>query len=388
MAAPIIEEAVAAPAVVAAPVATPVATPTSAPVATPIVAPATPVAAPAAPTVAPVAAPAPAAPAKNDAGQSLKSQWVGDAPAAAPTVSTIKSKWANNTPTARASKIDSSYPTSKPAPKGPRWSQQALPRERVPPSGPQPTAVTGWSNFPSKARAEDRAENEKLAREAAAKQEEIRAGVPQDPAYTFNETWNQVQAGDQATRLISRGPQSSASASNVSGAVSSLPTTSMDVGPRDVNEPRKSTPIVKLPPASPAPAAKTPWNIPGEISLAMSKFSNPPPSRLATPALLTAVTPTAPEFQYRGPPPYLSPGNSYGEKLERDEQGRPMVYNVDGVRLKYNTTNQLIQIEPKSSDTSQRGGNGNNGGNRGNYGNNRRGGKPSGFKGGKAEYDY
>ena len=139
-------------------------------------------------------------------------------------------------PLAADSEVDSLFPTTKPVPIGPPQSQQAFPSVNGLPSGPRPNGVESWNNFHSVASQQDRAENEKLSREAIARrEEEIRTGVRQGPAYTFNETWKQVQPGDQATRSISGVSQSSVSASNAFGAVGSLPT--MEVGPRIMNGP-------------------------------------------------------------------------------------------------------------------------------------------------------
>ncbi|EXJ74939.1 uncharacterized protein A1O5_01635 [Cladophialophora psammophila CBS 110553] len=139
-------------------------------------------------------------------------------------------------PLAADSEADSLFPTTKPAPIAPPQSQQVHPGMNGLPNGQRPNGVDAWNNFHAVASQQERAESEKIQREMMARrEEEIRTGVRQGPAYTFNETWRQVQVGDQAQRSISGVSQSSVPASNVFGAVGSLPTT--DVGPRVINGP-------------------------------------------------------------------------------------------------------------------------------------------------------
>ncbi|KIY01226.1 uncharacterized protein Z520_02778 [Fonsecaea multimorphosa CBS 102226] len=139
-------------------------------------------------------------------------------------------------PLAADSEADSLFPTTKPAPIAPPQPQQIHPGMNGLPHGQRPNGVDGWNNFHALASQQERAESERIQREMAARrEEELRTGIRQGPAYTFNETWKQVQVGDQAQRSISGVSQSSVPASNVFGAVGSLPST--DMGPRIMNGP-------------------------------------------------------------------------------------------------------------------------------------------------------
>ncbi|KIW33984.1 hypothetical protein, variant [Cladophialophora immunda] len=139
-------------------------------------------------------------------------------------------------PLAVDSEADSLFPTTKPAPIGPPQLQQVHPGMNGMPHGQRPNGVDAWNNFHALASQQERTENEKVQREMAARrEEELRTGVRQGPAYTFNETWKQVQVGDQAQRSISSVSQSSVPASSVFGAVGSLPGT--EIGPRMMNGP-------------------------------------------------------------------------------------------------------------------------------------------------------
>ncbi len=139
-------------------------------------------------------------------------------------------------PLAADSEADSLFPTTRPAPIAPPQSQPGHHGMNGLPNGARPNGVDAWNNFHSVASQQERAENEKLQREAMARrEEEMRTGVRQGPNYTFNETWKQVQTGDQATRSISSVAQSSVPASNTFGAVGSL--ASADIGPRIMNGP-------------------------------------------------------------------------------------------------------------------------------------------------------
>ncbi|ETI21131.1 hypothetical protein G647_07475 [Cladophialophora carrionii CBS 160.54] len=139
-------------------------------------------------------------------------------------------------PLAADSEVDSLFPTTKPAPIAPPQPQQAHPGMTGLPSGPRPNGVQSWNNFHSVASQQERAENERLQREEIARrEEEMRTGVRQGPSYMFNETWKQVQTGDQAQRSISGVSQSQVPASGAFGAVGSL--ASADAGPRGMNGP-------------------------------------------------------------------------------------------------------------------------------------------------------
>ena len=139
-------------------------------------------------------------------------------------------------PLAADSEVDSLFPTTKPAPIAPPQAQQVPPAINGLANGQRQNGVDAWNNFHSIASQQERAENERLQREAMSRrEEEMRTGIRQGPSYTFNETWKQVQTGDQATRSISGVAQSSVPASNVFGAVGSLP--AADLGPRAINGP-------------------------------------------------------------------------------------------------------------------------------------------------------
>ena len=122
------------------------------------------------------------------------------------------------------SEIDSAMPISKPLPIGPPQqhsaphSWQASPN-LAPPNG----GLAAWNNFHQFASQQERAETERLQRELAARrEEELRTGVKSGPQYSFNETWKQVQLGDQAgQRQIAVVTQSTTPASNLFGAVGS-----------------------------------------------------------------------------------------------------------------------------------------------------------------------
>lgn len=92
-------------------------------------------------------------------------------------------------------------PIGKPLPIGPPQTQSsANQRWQHPSNGRAPNAgVAAWNNFHAVAAREDRAENERFQRDLAASlEEEARTGIRRGPQYTFNETWKQVEIGDQA----------------------------------------------------------------------------------------------------------------------------------------------------------------------------------------------
>lgn len=102
-------------------------------------------------------------------------------------------------PLAVDSEIDSLFPTTKPAPIGPPQSQTTHPAMDNYQNGSRPTGLAAWGNFPAVASERERIENEKIQRDIATRrEEEMRTGVRQGPQYSFNETWKQVQVGDQA----------------------------------------------------------------------------------------------------------------------------------------------------------------------------------------------
>ncbi|KAJ9602692.1 hypothetical protein H2200_012886 [Cladophialophora chaetospira] len=139
-------------------------------------------------------------------------------------------------PLAADSEADSLFPTTKPAPIAPPQSQPMQHGMNGLTGGPRPNGVDAWNNFHSVASQQERAENDRLQREAMARrEEEMRTGVRQGPSYTFNETWKQVQTGDQASRSIAGTTQSSIPAAHTFGAVGSL--TGPDVAPRVMSGP-------------------------------------------------------------------------------------------------------------------------------------------------------
>ena len=122
------------------------------------------------------------------------------------------------------SEIDSALPSSRPVPIGSRQatstsSWQSSPRLQQ--QQQQVNAAAGWNNFHQFAREQDRAENEKNLREAAArKEEELLTGVRARPNYTFNETWKQVRLGDEAgQRQVSSVTNPTTATTSMFGAV-------------------------------------------------------------------------------------------------------------------------------------------------------------------------
>ena len=143
-------------------------------------------------------------------------------------------------PLAANSEVDSVLPQSRPAPIGPPQAQQAPQRWQASPNmRPGTTAVAGWNNFPAVAAQEDRVENERAQLELTMwREEEARTGVRRAPQYAFNETWKQVEVGEQAgQRQVTGIAQSSFNPSMLTGTqfgvVGSLPVT--DPGSRPVN---------------------------------------------------------------------------------------------------------------------------------------------------------
>lgn len=106
------------------------------------------------------------------------------------------------TPLAADSEADNLFPTVRPAPIGPPPTHphyQQLQVNGVPQTPQMNGAVAAWNNFHQVAGQQERSETEKYQRDLATRrEEETRTGVRQAPQYTFNETWKQVQVGDQA----------------------------------------------------------------------------------------------------------------------------------------------------------------------------------------------
>ncbi|KIW99990.1 uncharacterized protein Z518_10918 [Rhinocladiella mackenziei CBS 650.93] len=140
-------------------------------------------------------------------------------------------------PLAADSEADSLFPTTKHAPIAPPQSQPVHPTTNGFQNGSRSNGVDAWTHFHQAASQQERAENERFHRELMARrEEELRTGVRQGPQYTFNETWKQAHVGDQAgQRQVTNISQSTVPASNVFGAVGSLPGT--DLGPRIMNGP-------------------------------------------------------------------------------------------------------------------------------------------------------
>jgi hypothetical protein len=103
-------------------------------------------------------------------------------------------------PTAANSDTDSLHLIGKTMPRGPPQAQVPHPRWQQPSNiGPVNNEVAAWKNFHSVATREERAETERFQRELAASlEEEARTGIRRPPQYIFNETWKQVELGDQA----------------------------------------------------------------------------------------------------------------------------------------------------------------------------------------------
>jgi hypothetical protein len=103
-------------------------------------------------------------------------------------------------PIAANSEVDSLQPIGKPSPIGPPHAQVSHQRWQQPPNNrPTNNGLSAWNNFHAVAAREDRAENERFQRDLAASlEEEARTGIRRAPQYTFNETWKQVEIGDQS----------------------------------------------------------------------------------------------------------------------------------------------------------------------------------------------
>lgn len=128
------------------------------------------------------------------------------------------------------SEVDSGLPTSKPAPIGPPQANRGQQNWQPSPSiGGGSQGVTAWNNFHQVASQQERADDERAQKEIAARREEqLRTGVKQGPAYTFNETWKQVHLGDQAgQRAVTGINQSTVAAASDFGAIGAPP------GPRN-----------------------------------------------------------------------------------------------------------------------------------------------------------
>lgn len=127
-------------------------------------------------------------------------------------------------PLAVDSEIDSLLPTTKPTPIAPPQSQHVHPSMNGHQNGSRPTGLDAWGNFHAVASQQERSESEKIQREIAARrEEELRTGIRQGPQYSFNETWKQVQVGDQAgQRQLANVSQTTVPPSTVFGAVGSL----------------------------------------------------------------------------------------------------------------------------------------------------------------------
>jgi hypothetical protein len=126
------------------------------------------------------------------------------------------------------SEVDSGLPISKPAPIGPPQTSRGQQNWQASQNmGGTGQGVTAWNNFHSVASLQERADDERAQREIAAKREEqLRTGVKQGPAYTFNETWKQVQLGEQAgQRAVTGVNQASVPAAAGFGAIGAPPGT-------------------------------------------------------------------------------------------------------------------------------------------------------------------
>ena len=132
---------------------------------------------------------------------------------------------AEERPMAANSEVDSVQPTSRPMPIGP---PQAQPSPVVPTAKLPQVGVAAWNNFHNAAAREDRAANERYRRDLAARlEEEARTGVHPTSQVTYNETWQQVDAGDQAGRRnivgVARSTNANTQPVNPFGSVGSAP---------------------------------------------------------------------------------------------------------------------------------------------------------------------
>lgn len=102
-------------------------------------------------------------------------------------------------PLAINSEADSMLPVRPPAPIGPpQHSAQHSPMLNGYSPANNHRAVAGWNNFGNVARAQERAEYDQFQREAAAKrEEEERTGVKPQANYSFDQTFKQVELGNQ-----------------------------------------------------------------------------------------------------------------------------------------------------------------------------------------------
>lgn len=170
-------------------------------------------------------------------------------------------------PLAADSEADTLFPVVRPAPIGPP-QQQSFPTSQSMTNSPMlgnstSSALAGWNNFHSVAAPQERAENERISREnAARKEEEQRTGIRRGPQYTFSETWKQVQVGDQPTQRDNSGISQSSIPASSFGAVGSTPTGPAQRGSRffpsasNFHAPegqRAATYSYPMPPRSPSP---------------------------------------------------------------------------------------------------------------------------------------
>lgn len=104
------------------------------------------------------------------------------------------------TPLAVNSEADSMLPVRPPAPIGPpQHSAQHSPMLNGYSPAANHRAVAGWNNFGNVARAQERADYDQFQREATAKrEEEDRTGVRPQANYNFDQTFKQVELGEQA----------------------------------------------------------------------------------------------------------------------------------------------------------------------------------------------
>ena len=130
------------------------------------------------------------------------------------------------TPLAVDSEADSMFPTVRPAPIGPPQHSGPPPQLNGMIEGPHANGtLAAWHNFHQVAGPRERADNERVQRDMAAKrEEEARTGIRQGPQYSFNETWKKVDPGDQAgQRQLSNVYQTSIPPSSSFGAVGQPP---------------------------------------------------------------------------------------------------------------------------------------------------------------------
>lgn len=102
-------------------------------------------------------------------------------------------------PLAANTEADFLQPGAKPLPRGTSQAQTSNQRWQQPSNiRTANNGAAAWNNFHAMAVRDERAENERFQRDLAASlDEEAKMGIRRAPMYTFNETWKQVEIGEQ-----------------------------------------------------------------------------------------------------------------------------------------------------------------------------------------------